>query len=131
MRLHTVKLFKLVIPLVTLVTLLGCASPAQKHAYVSRQGDQELCMSWMTTASMNQYFSALEGEVRRRGLNCYRYGNVAAERRNAENRLNEAIRCASGCQPQRTVVQPNEVIYERPVRMGPGVIIPGPTPYGR
>jgi hypothetical protein len=125
------SIFKVATPVILISALLGCASPAEQQAYVSRMGDQELCMSWMTSATMNQYQRAREGEVRRRGLNCYQYGNVAAERRKAENRLNEQIRCAAGCQPQRTIVQPQEVIYERPARMGPGVIIPGPTPYGR
>lgn len=131
MRIQISRMFKIVIPFVTVITLLGCASPAEQQAYVRSMGDQELCMSWMTSPSLNQYQSARTGEVRRRGLNCYRYGNVAAEQRKAENRLNEQIRCAAGCQPQRVIVQPQEVIYERPVRMGPGVIIPGPTPYGR
>ncbi len=131
MRLHISRMFKIVIPFATVITLLGCASPAEQQAYVRSMGDQELCMSWMTSPSLNQYQGARTGEVRRRGLNCYQYGNVAEERRKAENRLNEQIRCAAGCQPQRTIVQPQEVIYERPVRMGPGVIIPGPTPYGR
>jgi hypothetical protein len=110
--------------------LVGCASPAEQQAYVRRMGDQELCMSWMTNASMNQYQDARLGEIRRRGLNCWRYGNVADEQRKAEDRLNEALRCVSGCRPQPVINQQpaQNNIY---VPTGPGRITPGPTPYGR
>lgn len=124
-------IFRKVLIVTITLTLFGCASPAERQAYARRMGDQELCMSWMATPSMNQYYGALQGEIRRRGLNCYQYGNVAAEQRKAENRLNEAIRCAAGCSPAPVNTQQREVIYERQAPMGPGVIRPGPTPYGR
>jgi hypothetical protein len=115
-----------------IVTVLaGCASPAEQQAYVSRIGNQELCMSWMTAASMNQYQKARLGEIRRRGLNCWEYGNVAEEQRKAEDRFKEALRCVIGCYPQRVTTPPAETTYQRPSRMGPGTITPGPTPYGR
>ncbi len=110
--------------------LVGCVSPAEQQAYVRRMGDQELCMSWMTAASVNQYQYARLGEIRRRSLNCWQYGNVANEQRKAEDRWNETLRCISGCSPQQVnTQQPTQNnIY---VPTGPGRITPGPTPYGR
>ena len=110
--------------------LVGCASPAEQQAYVRSLGNQGLCMSWMTTGSMNQYKEALGGEVARRGVNCWQYGNVAEEQMKANNRQSEAIRCAMGCSPQIVTTQPptQNNIY---VPTGPGRITPGPTPYGR
>lgn len=110
--------------------LVGCASPAEQQAHVRSMGDQELCMTWMTKPAINQYQNARLGEIKRRGLNCWQYGNVTAEQRKAEHNLSENFRCLAGCSPQIVTTQPpiQNNIY---VPTGPGRIIPGPTPYGK
>lgn len=84
----------------------GCASPEEQQAYVRGIGDRELCMSWMTSASMNQYQSARIGEIRRRGLDCWKFGNVADEKAKAESRLQSTVNGLSGQQKARPAQVP-------------------------
>lgn len=72
-----------------LATLAGCASVAEQNAYARSLDDQQLCLSWMKSHPMNQYQGARAAEIRKRGLNCSQYGNVAEERRKANVPLSE------------------------------------------
>ena len=68
---------------VVVVIVTACASPEEQQAYVRATSDRELCMSWMTSASMNQYQSARIDEIQRRGLDCWKFGNIVEEQRKA------------------------------------------------
>lgn len=83
---------------VGLLSIAGCATPEEQQAYVRRISDRELCMSWMTSASMNQYQSARLGEIQRRGLDCWKYGNVAEEQRKARADFQNTVNGLSGQQ---------------------------------
>lgn len=83
---------------VVVLSVAGCASPEEQQAYVRGINDQELCMSWMTSASMNQYQSARIDEIRRRGLNCWKYGDVAEEKRKARADFQGVVNGLSGQQ---------------------------------
>jgi hypothetical protein len=50
----------------------------------------------MTTPDINQYHRALSAEIKRRGLDCWLYGNVAEEQRKAEAALRGALNRAGG-----------------------------------
>lgn len=93
---------------VAIVALLviGCASPAEQQAYVRRISDRELCMSWMTSAPLNQYQGARLGEIQRRGLDCRKYGNVAEEQRKARADFQDAVNRLSGQQKANRVQVP-------------------------
>jgi hypothetical protein len=81
---------------VVVVILAACASPEEKQAYVRATSDLELCMSWMTSAPMNQYQSARIDEIRRRGLDCRKYGNIAEEQRKARADFQGVVNGLSG-----------------------------------
>lgn len=78
------------------VTLAGCASIEEQRAYVRSLDNQSLCMSWMTSHPMNQYQDARATEIRRRGVNCWQYGNVAEEQRRANVPLSEIYNRGAG-----------------------------------
>lgn len=90
----------------TLLLMAGCATPEEQQAYVRKISDRELCMSWMTSASMNQYQSARIGEIRRRGLDCWKYGNVAEEQRKARADFQGVVNGLSGQQKTNRVQVP-------------------------
>lgn len=108
--------------------LSACASPEEQKAYVTSLSDRELCMTYMTSPSMNQYQDARYAEIRQRRLDCWQYGNVAEEQSKAERRLSDSIRRASGesvgettntGQPTRQKANPNACIQD-----GGGVYCP-------
>jgi hypothetical protein len=88
------------------LSLTGCASLEEQQAYVNSLSDQGLCMSWMTSASLNQYQDAREAEIRRRRLDCWKYGNVAAEQRRASEDFNSTVQRATGQRPATTSLVP-------------------------
>ena len=96
MRLRRVLLAAISIP--AALISIGCASPEEQQAYVRGISDRELCMSWMTSASMNQYQSARRGEIRRRNLDCWKFGNVADEQRKASADFQNTVNRLSGQQ---------------------------------
>ncbi len=83
---------------VVVLIVASCASPEEQQAYVRATSDRELCMSWMTSASMNQYQSARMDEIRRRGLDCWKYGNIAEEQRKARADFQGVVNGLSGQQ---------------------------------
>ncbi len=85
--------------------IVACASPEEQQSYVRSLNDQQLCMSWMTSAPMNQYQSARQGEINRRGLNCWKYGNVTDEQRKARADFDSAVQRASGQRASPATVQ--------------------------
>jgi hypothetical protein len=86
--------------------ITGCATPEEQQAYVRKISDRELCMSWMTAASLNQYQSARIGEIRRRGLDCWKYGNVTEEQRKARADFQGVVNGLSGQQKTNRVQVP-------------------------
>ncbi len=101
---RTMRLFASL--LLVLLSIVGCASPEEQQAYVRGTSDRELCMSWMTAASMNQYQSARINEIRRRGLDCWKFGNIAEEQRRASAAFQGAVNGLSGQQRTGTVNAP-------------------------
>jgi hypothetical protein len=108
--------------------LSACASPEQQKAYVTSLSDRELCMTYMTSVSMNQYQDARYAEIRQRRLDCWQYGNVAEEQSKAQRRFDDATRRASGESvgqttetqlPKTKMVNPNACIQD-----GGGVYCP-------
>jgi hypothetical protein len=89
-----------------LVLMTGCATHEEQQAYVRKLSDRELCMSWMTSASLNQYQSARIGEIRRRGLDCWKFGNVAEEQRKARDNFQDVVNGLSGQQKSRSLQVP-------------------------
>ena len=87
------------------LVLIGCASPQEQQSYARSLSDQELCMSWMTSAPMNQYQSARVAEINRRGLNCWKYGNVNEEQRRARTDFDATVQRASGQRPAASPAQ--------------------------
>lgn len=78
--------------MIFIATLHGCASLEEQQAYAKSLGDHELCMTWMTSPSLNQYQDARKEEINRRRLNCWKYGNVAEHQRRADEDLNKTIK---------------------------------------
>lgn len=72
---------------IAIVTLFGCATVDEKRAEFSRQSDARLCLDWMTLPSINIWHPEREDEIQRRGIDCTRYGNIAASRGSADDRF--------------------------------------------
>lgn len=71
--------------------LAACESQQALQAHARSLNDRALCMSWMTRSNFNQYSPAMAAEIRSRGLDCWKYGNVAEEKRRAEAGLQQSI----------------------------------------
>ena len=91
----------LAIPLI----LSGCASTEEMQAKFRAQSDGALCLEWMNLPSINIWHDEREAEIKKRGLNCWKYGNVSNARRAADNaydkNLNKMQQYAQPQQPQR------------------------------
>lgn len=93
------------LPIILLFTisLAGCVTTQERIDAASSASDRQLCMEWMTSPSLNFSQSYREAEIKRRGIDCWQYGNVAEERERAERRLSESIERLGGRQaPGRT-----------------------------
>lgn len=88
--------------------LTSCATPEELQANARGLDDRSLCMAWMTTHPMNQYQDARLHEIRRRGLDCNRFGNVAEERRKANEPLVDIYRRGAGLPTSSQQVQQNQ-----------------------
>lgn len=106
---------------------VGCASPEEINRVLSQKSDGALCLDYMNYPSANPYHSDREREMRRRGLDCWKYGDVAAARARADagfRQNNEALmRQGQPQQTQQIIIQqqanPNACIQD-----GGGVFCP-------
>lgn len=77
-----------------LITALlgGCVMSNQelKSTYANTS-DRALCMKYMTSPSMNVHQGNRRREIARRGVDCWKYGNVAEEKAKAERRYYETL----------------------------------------
>lgn len=62
----------------------GCASTEEVRQSLITKSDRALCMEYMTLPTLNLHQSARESEIKRRGIDCWQYGNVTEERRKAD-----------------------------------------------
>lgn len=62
----------------------GCATQEEIAQRLANKTDAGLCVDWMTSPSINVYQSDREAEIKRRGLDCSKYGDVAASRLRSE-----------------------------------------------
>ena len=77
--------------------------------------DRALCMDWMTTYSRNIHQRHRKAEISRRKLDCWEYGNVAAEQRIAKCEFDNALaklakRTQINCTTGNTISAPQTVL---------------------
>ena len=72
------------IALTVALALFGCASPDEIRNNIRQLSDGQLCLQYMTLPTINFVHIYREEEMRNRGLDCWKYGNVAAERAKAD-----------------------------------------------
>lgn len=65
---------------VTAASIAGCATQEEISQMLANKTDAGLCVDWMTSPSINMYQPHREAEIKRRGLDCSKYGDVAASR---------------------------------------------------
>ncbi|NBX70796.1 MAG: hypothetical protein EBQ98_02670 [Actinobacteria bacterium] len=76
----------------------------------SETEDMQLCMEWMNSPSVNSYQPYRESEIKRRRLNCWKYGNV----REARERADASVR-----QSLDELREIGEALMKRPQQQGP------------
>lgn len=89
------------------VLLQGCASSEEVIGNLRAKTDRALCMEYMTLPSANFYHSEREFVIRERRLDCWKYGNIAEERRRADAEF------AKPLPSQREQVAPQQVIIQQ------------------
>jgi len=91
-----------------ILLLSGCASKQEMQAKFRAQSDGALCLGWMTAPSINIWQSDREAEIASRGLDCWKYGDVARARQAADDSFQRGLNQMQQAQPQvRTPVQTN------------------------
>ena len=81
----------LLIFLTTPLILGGCASSQEMQAKFRAQSDGALCLEWMNLPSINIWHDEREAEIKKRGLNCWKYGNVSNARRAADDAYDKSL----------------------------------------
>jgi hypothetical protein len=89
--------------------LSGCASQQEMQVKFRAQSDGALCLGWMTAPSINIWQSEREAEIARRGLDCWKYGDVARARQAADDSFQRGLnQMQQQAQPQvRPPIQTN------------------------
>jgi hypothetical protein len=79
---------------ITLITSLigGCAVTEEEVKELVRLNDRQICMEYMTLPSLNRLQDAREQIIRKKGIDCWRYGNVTAMKNRADAEFSKSIR---------------------------------------
>ena len=95
---------------------VGCASTEEINEVLSQKSNGALCLDYMNLPSVNPYHSYRELEMRRRGLDCWKYGDVAAARARADEAFTRIGQPQQQQQPQQIIIQqqvnPNACIQD-------------------
>jgi hypothetical protein len=66
------------------ILLVSCSATQSERNDMMRMSERQLCMEFMTTHTINRLQDDREDIIKSRRIDCWKYGNVAAERRKAD-----------------------------------------------
>lgn len=75
---------KKILIFISLLFLISCSATQSERNDMMRMSAQQLCMDYMTLPTVNRLQNDREEIIKLRKINCWQYGNVAAERRKAD-----------------------------------------------
>lgn len=115
--------FLSVFVLSAVVLLQGCASQQEVLGNLRAKSDRQLCMEYMTLPSMNFYHSEREAVIRERRLDCWKFGNIAEERRKADAEFQRGLQ-GNRVVPQQVIIQQQNNNPNACIQDGGGIYCP-------
>ena len=98
--------------MIVAVFVSACSTPEEDAARAARNiekykdtSNRALCMSWMTSHSLNVHKKSKAMEISRRKIDCWDYGNVAEEQRKVRADFDAAVAKLGGSNGRRTTVK--------------------------